>query len=102
MRFTRTAFFSVLTLALAASAAPALAADDGTRDISAALQGGPRWLWEDRPECPPGERAAWVDRDATPGKLYVDPLTGRITWEPGEPAFHGWQCQPITLRPLGP
>lgn len=102
MRFTRTVFSSVLTLALAVSAAPALAAGDGTRDISAALKDGPRLLWEDRPACSPGERAIWVDRAGSPPELYIDPYTGRITWYPGEPEFHGWDCQPIKLRPLGP
>ena len=92
MRFTRTLCSSVLTLGFALSAAPALAADVGTE----------RWLWEDRPACPLGETAVWVDREATIGKFYRDPFTGRITWEPGEPAYHGWECQPIRLRVIGP
>jgi hypothetical protein len=101
MRFTRTVFSSVLTLALALSAAPALAADDVTRDISAALQDGPRLLWEDRPACSPGETAVWVDRAASPGEFYVGP-TGEKTYYPGDSELHDWVCQPIKLRPLGP
>jgi hypothetical protein len=93
MRFTRTACLSVLTLALGLGASPALAADDGT---------GQRWLWEDRPACAPGERAVWVDRAGTPPRLYFDPRTGRITLDPGEPEFHGWECQPIRLHALEP
>ena len=94
MRYTKTVCSSALMLALALGAAPAMAADDGT--------GQPRWLWEDRPACPQGERAVWVDRAGSPPKLYFDPRTGRITFEPGEPEFHGWECQPLTLRPVGP
>jgi hypothetical protein len=91
MRFTRTACLSALTVAAALSTvAPALAAPGD----------GPVRL--ERPSCPPGERAVWVDRLATPPQLFIDPRTGRITWIPGEPEFHGWECQPILLRPVQP
>ena len=100
MRYTRTAYSSVLAMVLALGAAPALAADDSSGQqgavradlsghTSAAFPGDERWLWEDRPACPPGERAVWVDRAGSPPKLYFDPRTGRITFEPGEPEFHG-------------
>lgn len=100
MRFTRTVLSSALALALTVGAAPALAADGATRDISA-LQGGIRRLVNDRPACPPAQRAIWVDRAATPPSLYIDQF-GRRTWSLGEPEFHGWECQPIMLVPVGP
>ena len=114
MRYTRTACASVLAMALAVGAAPALAADDGaaqrqgaasaklSRVTSAAPQGDPRFLWEDRLTCPQGQRAVWVDRAWIPPKLYIDPHTGEITFEPAKQAFHGWECQPLTLRPFEP
>jgi len=89
MRFTRTACLSALTLALALSAAPALAAP---ADPSRTLE----------QPCPPGQWLVWVDRPAGLPKLYIDPRTGQIEWYPGEPEFHGWACQPIKLSPIEP
>ena len=90
MRFTKTVCVSVLTLATAFSAAPALAADTGD----------PKFLWEDRPACPWGQWAVWVDRPGTPPVL--DLTKGGKQWTPGQPPFQGWECQPIKLQPIEP
>ena len=111
MRYTRTAFslgrrWCSWRSALLRHWRPATARGTGaasadlSRPTSAALPGDGRWLWEDRPACPRGERAVWVDRAGSLPKLYVDPRTGRITFEPGEPEFHGYECQPLKLRPV--
>jgi hypothetical protein len=57
--------------------------------------GGPRLLWEDRPACPPGQRAVWVDRAEEYYRCY-DERTGYPTWC-RIPPFHGWECE-STLR----
>ena len=100
MRFTNVVLSAALTLALGVGTAPALAADGPTRDLSL-LQNHTRHPLGDQPACPTGQRAAWVDRAATPPRLYVR-VGERITWSPGEPEFHGWVCQDITLVPVGP
>jgi hypothetical protein len=108
MRFTRTACTSALTVALALSAAPALAADPpGTPigagpDISKLLQDRQKWLLHGpMPECPAGERPVWISRPGKPPKLYIDHL-GRMVWTKGELPYEGWECAPLTLAPVGP
>ena len=100
MRFTKVVLSAALTLALAVGAAPALAADGPTRDLSL-LQQGARHPVADQPACPTGQRAAGVDRAGTLPQLHIDQW-GRITFTPGEPEFHGWVCQDVTLVPVGP
>jgi hypothetical protein len=100
MRFKKVVVSATMTLALAGGAAPALAADGPTRDLSL-LQNGVRHPLGDQPTCPAGQRAAWVDRDAIPPQLSIDQW-GRITFTPGQPAIHGWVCQDITFVPVGP
>jgi hypothetical protein len=90
MRFTKTVL-AAAAVGLALGAGPALAADSG-----------PKYVWEPGPDCGPGQRAVWVDRPATPPFFEIDPLTGRITFKKGEPGFRGWECQPITLKVIGP
>jgi hypothetical protein len=92
MRFTRTACLSALTVAAALSTvAPALAAPGD----------GPRCVWSG-----PAARRVSGRSGSTgsplPRSCSSDPRTGRITWIPGEPEFHGWECQPILLRPVQP
>jgi hypothetical protein len=57
--------------------------------------GGARWLWADRPACPLGQRAVWVDRDEEYYDCFDDttglPTKCRI------PPFHGWECQSAFL-----
>ena len=94
MRFTRTVGFSALTLALALSAGPALAAPpDPVRNIEVSPfdPNGPVRDW---PGCPRGTKAVWVDREFRPAKLKIDPFTGKITFYEGQDEFHGWDCQP--------
>ena len=96
MRLRPAVLFSALALALTAGAAPALAAGGGSTEL--AVHPVPVIP----PSCPVGQRAVWVDRAGTLPKLYIDPFTGRLMWTPGEPEFHGWECQPIKLVPVGP
>jgi hypothetical protein len=91
MRFTKTLCLAATTVGLAFSAGPALAAD-----------GGPEYVWEPGPDCGPGSKAVWVDRPATPPFFEIDPRTGRITFNKGEPPFVGWECQPSKLVVIGP
>jgi hypothetical protein len=92
MRLRPAVLFSALALALTAGAAPALAAGGGSSDLTVQPV--------IPPSCPVGQRAVWVDRAGTLPKLYIDPFTGRLMWTPGEPEFHGWECQPIKLVPV--
>jgi hypothetical protein len=107
MRFTRTACTSALTLALALSAAPALAADPPTPigagpDISLLLQDRQKWMLHGpMPDCPAGERAVWVSRPGIAPQFYIDEL-GRIKLLKGELPYEGWECAPRTLTPVGP
>ena len=96
MRLKSAVVCSALALTLAASAASAQAAVVSSRDLPT------HPISVIPPTCPPGEKAVWVDQPATPPQLYIDPRTGQLTWIPGLPEFHGWQCQPITLVPVGP
>jgi hypothetical protein len=96
MRYAKALCASVFTVAAAVGAESAPAAD-----VTGTPSGSPQWLWDDRPACSRGERAVWVDRAGSPPRLYVDPRTGRITFEPGTPEFHGWECRPLTLSPVG-
>lgn len=91
MRFTKTVCLAAATAGLAFSAAPALAGD-----------GGPKYVWDDRPTCDRGYRAVWVDRPASIGKAVIDERTGEITFVGGESAKRGWECQPIKLVVIGP
>ena len=106
MRFSRTACASALTLALALSATPALAAGDPTPigpgpDISKLLRERPKPFLEPMPDCPAGERAVWVSRPGTAPQFYIDEL-GRIKLIKGELPYEGWECAPLTLTPVGP
>jgi len=107
MRFTRTACTSALTLALALSAAPALAAGDPTTpigpgpDIWKLLEDRQKWSHGPMPDCPAGQRAVWVSRPGKPPRIYVDHL-GRITIVKGELPYEGWECALRTLTPVGP
>lgn len=62
-------------------------------------RGQARWLWDDRPACPLGQRAVWVDRAAIPKYCY-DPQRGEFYDCGGQEEFHGWECQSV-LRALG-
>ena len=101
MRLTRTVCTSVLTAALALSAAPALAADPPVILEDRLEHDGP-WIVKEWPGCPRGERAVWVDRPGNPSKVLIDYHTGEITFTDWVVEFHGWECQPITLVPVGP
>jgi hypothetical protein len=83
MRFTRKVVLPVLMAAAALGAAPALAAAAPT----------PPPVLGDQP-CPPGQVQVWVDREGTPPQLLIDQF-GRITWIPGAPPFHGYECQKL-------
>ena len=96
MRFTRTVCFSVVTLGLALSAGPALAAPpEVPRDPTVVGSLDPNGPVRDWPGCPQGTRGVFVDRPAKPAKLYIDPRTGRITFYEGQEAFTGWECQAL-------
>ena len=106
MRFTRTACTSALTLALALSTAPALAAGDPPPRLDSIpdmwlIKAGPR-IVDDRPECAAGQRAVWVNRLGNPGELIIDPRTGKITFINAQLPYEGWECQPIKLVPVEP
>ena len=96
MRFTRTVGLSVVTLALALGAGPALAnPPELVRDQEMVNSFDPNASARDWPFCPRGTRGVFVDRPARPAKLLIDPLTGRITFYDGQEAFTGWECQPL-------
>jgi hypothetical protein len=86
MRFTRKVVLSVATAAAALAAAPALASAAPT----------PPPIFGDQP-CGPGYEQVWVDREGTPPKLLIDQF-GRITLIPGDPPFHGYECQKLVLK----
>ena len=100
MRFKSAVLSSAVALALAAGAAPALAADGATHDFST-VKDGVRLLLPPLP-CPAGEKAVWVDRAGSLPRLFIDPFTGQLTWTPAVVEFHGWECHPMALVPVGP
>ena len=77
-------------------------------------RGGPRWLWEDRPTCPRGQKAVWVSRGPTEKccdtvRRVWDRVLMKYVYVPVhvcdfqqcggfEPAFTGWECQDVQLR----
>jgi hypothetical protein len=96
MRFTRTVCFSVVTLAMALGASPALASPpELVRDPTVVGSLDPQGPVRNWPGCPRGTNSVFVDRPAKPAKLYFDERTGEFTFYEGQEAFVGWECQPI-------
>ena len=76
-------------------------------------KGGPRWLWEDQPTCPLGQKALWVSRGLTEKccdtvRRVWDRTLMQYVYVPAhvcdflqcggfEPAFTGWECQDVRL-----
>jgi hypothetical protein len=75
---------------------------------------GGRWLWEDRPVCPPGHKAVWAsgwltekccetevrvwDHDQMRYVWVTRPICNAQVCGGWEPISSGWMCQPIRLR----
>jgi hypothetical protein len=69
-----------------------------------ALRGGVRRLWEERPVCPLGQQAVWVERELTEKwcktkrpffnystmRWEFETVEYQCGWEQG---FTGWECQ---------
>ena len=77
-------------------------------------KGGPLWLWEERPTCPLGQKAVWVNRGPrekccdTVRRVW-DKVLNRYVYQPVhvcdwqqcggfEPAVRGWECQDVQFR----